>query len=294
MGAKVSVNVLAKAKGSSKPALNFTKGCYSEDVNLSLLFKTDSSQIRALDLYAMSSSIKEEGKINGFRVSSAFTAPSRLDFKIDKEFFDKGKSAKIISINFDRDKNTPIEPIYFKALNVTLKLDESNITTLANLNKTINFYYLRSYVPTPRTLSKSETIVDILPLIYCKNCDKSKLTKKIIDSSNLIYWYITDINDKLVTDIDSLVTSSSPKELSILKKISFDKIKVKAGKLPLKVRIYYTPSYSWLLFDRYNKNVSRHYFDLYFTSVGKWAGEGSLGTTIDTNISPIPNETIDW
>ena len=158
----------------------------------------------------------------------------------------------------------------------------------------INFYYLRSYVPTPRTVSKSETIVDILPLIYCKNCDKSKLTKKIIDSSNLIYWYITDINDKLVTDIDSLVTSSLSKDLSTLKKISFDKIKVKAGKLPLKVRIYYTPSYSWLLFDRYNKNVSRHYFDLYFTSVGKWAGEGSLGTTIDTNISPIPNETIDW
>ena len=87
-------------------------------------------------------------------------------------------------------------------------------------------------------LTKSETTVDILPLIYCKNCDKSKLTKKIIDSSNLIYWYITDINDKLVTDIDSLVTSSSPKELSTLKKISFDKIKVKDTYLGWKYFVY--------------------------------------------------------
>ena len=59
------------------------------------------------------------------------------------------------------------------------------------------------------------------------------------------------------------------------------------------IKIFYTPSHEWLLYDKYNKNVTKHSFVLKFLSVGKWAGRGRLGNTVNIDVSTVPQEALD-
>jgi len=62
---------------------------------------------------------------------------------------------------------------------------------------------------------------------------------------------------------------------------------------PYTDRIQMAPS-SWLIFNPFNANALTNDFNVEFINSGSWAGQGSLGRTVDVNTSTRTNRRMEW
>jgi hypothetical protein len=296
MGAKLSLRVQMVNK-QGDISQNFSSSCHSEDANISLSFYVQSAEESLLNLFGISND-KVEFVIKDFKPTAHLTKnfSQTLSMTISKNNFENGEANKNLNINFEKKNNQPINPIRFIPIKIVAKLQDSNITTQTSINAPIDFLYSRADVPSPIETKDLSINTAVKELIYSKDEDmKNDLIQqnKIKRSSNDVYWYEKVLPKDDYLQINSTFATTLDKYLTV-KKIAPAMINITSSKGAIKARIYYIPSYKWLLYDKYDSNVTRHHFDVYIYSSGNWAGEGELGTTIDTEISPIPNKTIDW
>jgi len=68
--------------------------------------------------------------------------------------------------------------------------------------------------------------------------------------------------------------------------------------MPYADKIYYKPSVSYLRYNKFgfvSPHLDEHSFDVKFTTANTvWAGKGSTGYTVDTNISKKSNQNLQW
>ncbi len=290
MGAEYSVEVFVKS--GSYIAKNFSKGCYSEDVNITTNFSTLSDENKISNLYIVN-------KVTGKLISQQrylSDIDSKFIITIPKEKFSDGKaSLDDITFNFGRVANEAWEPLDFfiKSLNIT-----SNETLISssinNLHNSLRFYYLRLTAPSYQVTSELNNTTEIFSEVYCKECDKKHFIDGLM-AGNDVYWYRKKVTNTDINNIDSNISTSNDERIEIKEKIDFNKIFIKPKSIPLAIKVFYIPSYSWLLYDKYNPNVKKHSYILRFNSVGKWAGKGKLGNTVDVKeMSTIGTQVIDW
>jgi len=290
MGAEVSIT-------AATDVTNFTSTCYSEDLNISINFQVDGSESKGLTLLAMSSNTKEEAKIEKFRITAnRYKTTNSINYHISKSDFNhEGKSIKKVNINFERENNKALEPTKFTVKTISITANESKVNSLVDVNKTVYYYYLRADVASPQRSKDTKLQATVYPQVYCNSCDKN-IFFHIKKQTNQINWYHKDVSSSFFAIKDSF--SSTADAFLTIKKVSGtdDKIEIQTSSRPLKARVFYTPEYEWLLYDKYDPNITKHHFDVHFLSASKiWAGEGNLGTTIKTpQEHSIDDDTISW
>ncbi len=291
MGAEYGFEVVVKNKNYI--AKNFTKGCYSEDLNITTFFTTITSEKKLMDLYVVR---KISNKILDHKIYEPQTDFSFF-VKLSKDDFFEGRASNSVSFNFDRKANKAIEPLDFIVKSVKVTSSDTHISTIKeNLAQKVRFYYLRLTAPSFQTTSDLNSTTDIFSEIYCKDCEHLRFVKNF-SAGNDVYWYRKNVTNTNIADIESDISTTTDNQIAKKEKISFNKVYIEPKKeqIPLTTKVLYKPSYSWLLYDRYDPNVKEHSFIVKFISRGRWVGKGVLGKTVEIGEIPdIENQSIDW
>jgi len=206
-----------------------------------------------------------------------------------------------IKQTFKREKNVALNPIelFTKKVKIHEKVRTSIKGEKSKNTISSKHYYVRAHIaPDPINIAGDELNANIYYESYCKNCNKNQFPyakeKASIDS---VYWYILPSSsfDDFTCDILPNVTVAEPSHVIDISRKNSQKIHMKVNKIPQSNRVFYTPKYDYLLYDKFNSAVLKHHFDVSFSSAGaKWAGEGELGNTVDTDISKIKNESLEY
>ena len=286
-----NINLQIKATTSSGSLLtNYKDSCYAKDVDLKITYNNSNT----MDNHTIKAdkTITERGT-NYFKV------------KIPKsKFVSGGKATEDIKVNLDRDPKVAKNPNLFTVTQVDVS--DGSITTTVNptSNNKAHFYYARAHVPSPQTSDNNSMSPKVYYEVYCKGCNKSMFVEAAGKSSiDSVYWYIlpsatigtfgTSVCDYKSSSADLYAIDGSL--ISSLSHHDNTTIDIKASKVPSKNKIYYEPINSYLQYNKFGTALPKHYFDIIFTTSNtKWAGEGTKGTTVDTNISKKSNQSIDW
>ncbi len=298
LDANAYIKLNIKALNADKDVVTrYTKDGYAKDTNLTMkqsIYTTDNISSGKRELKSITFSKTEANTIFDVNGSDVDTVVS---FTKD-DFLNGILSSDKIDQTFKRVDNQAINPIklstkkvsIFESLSPTIRGEKSNNNIFSDN------YYVRAYVPN-MTVAGNDVNATVYYETYCKSCDKSKFAysnkKASIDS---VYWYILPSNsyDNSTCDIKTTLNTSNNSIVDTLKKVDFKTIYLKVKKSPATNRVFYTPSYSYLFYDRYKTPVVKHKFDIDFTSSSaKWAGEGNLGNTVDTDISNTKNNSLE-
>ena len=300
MSRTITFDIEAKNINDDYTTTRYEKGGYSYDTNLSIYNYIKTQEKSNLSLISNLKNIKKFTPIsykNGSSKTSVITS-----FDISANDFDKGVlKNNILLNNFERSKNKPLEPIELHTSKV--KIIETNgiknhLVSGENKDDTKNkFYYAKIHVPSPQSVAGNSMDVNYYYEVYCKNCDKDYFPHtKNRASIDDVYWYILPsnvynyLNGCNYTFKRFAVGQNGIKHNDL----SNDKQKITIDKPPYEDRVYYS-SKDYLLFDKYNKNITEHYFDIKFTpKKAIWAGEGEKGSTVDTQINQVGNPSIEW
>jgi hypothetical protein len=307
MSAYIPYTVFAK-NANNKITKRYEKDGYSYDLNLDLTnhIVTQNNLLPKINFKNLETNNTKQNTINPTTKSVKTTS-----FKLKAKNFDKGILKDQIKVNFTREKNNPLEPIELFADKIDL-IEINGIknflvtgTNTLSPSASVKFYYARVHAPSPQEVAGKELDAKIYYEIYCKGCNKNyfKLAKNRASIDD-VYWYIlprTYYCTLLTNPLNNYQFIGFARNENIDKysykndgKSNFEIFYIKIKKAPDLNKVYYK-SYDYLLFDRYNKNVNEHNFNIRFSSSSsQWAGEGELGQTIDMNISTIPNQSIDW
>ncbi len=283
MGSSLDVNISA-TDPSGNPLSNYTNGCYSNDTNLTL-FYTNSNTKDNLNFVSDKTILSQDA--------------SEFVISVDKSTYTNGTSTQNIKLNQSRVKNKAKNPNLLSINKIDINDGNTNTTKTYSTNPLLaHFYYGRAHAPSPQEASGMTLTAKLYYEVYCKGCNKSTFTnvnnKASIDS---VYWYIlpSSVYNKFGSDCDYNNNPINSKNGATPVRKDAANMQITAPTTPHRDRITYTPNKPYLLYDKYNSAVSNHNFDVIFTSKApKWAGEGEKGKTVDTNISKIQNNSLEW
>ncbi len=277
-------------------ASNYTHGCFANSVT----YKFDLINSDPLDW----SGSNAQNEINFYEDGNSSIDVGVAhdgEFRTDSQFFNLGVAQDLkIFLNFNRDTAKAMNPF-------TLKKSDFNITSMSDTNSTLGkdfdrsgsdesvvFYYGRLHVSDIET-SESNCNAPIYYEIYCKDCNKSRYTfASGAESIDSIYWYINNISHS--TQLQGSYQDTVSSNGVVISDESLNGMKLSLGglKAPHRDKIRLKPS-SWLVHDKFNSLQEYTMFGVSFTSVGiNWGGQGELGLTVDTDISPKHIERMDW
>jgi len=285
MGASLDISLKAISKNGSVVS-NYTDGCYSKDTDIKIY-------------YQHSNSVDSQNLITDQNITSK--SSSFFGIKIDKSKFSSGKVTQKMKINLDRNNTISKNPNQFTINKV--QVSDGVTSSIANIisNNKAHFYYARAHVASPQSSDSGVINANVYYEVYCKGCNKNIFTQaKGKASIDGVYWYI--LPSSTITAFGSSIfdynnlRALDPSKILKVKHINRDNIliKPKNPNEPSKNRIYYTPIHSFLQYHKFGANLPEHYFDVIFSTSGKWAGEGEQGKTVNTNIFKKQNSAIEW
>ncbi len=300
-------DAVVKMKNANGELLkNFTKECYSKDINLKIDYRIDSNDSYG---YRLKASYQD---MNDTFYTDLSKWDSDLDrgehsfsgYKVESSLFEKGKGAKIVKFNFERKTTKPRNPMRFTIKDINASLD--NLSDPDTADKSVTFLYARAHI-TDQSVEGKEMSVKVYYETFCKECDKKLFglegLKESIDSIN---WYILESINEEYNDF-SVPGSSSPSDggehKNITSRHSFintsktgsQSLKIVTTKTPTIARVTYTPK-KYLVFNRFKNNAKTHNFTTRFMQQPKsWAGKGDLGLSVDMLINSRNRfDKIDW
>jgi hypothetical protein len=293
---------------AGQPVQNFKKGCYAEDIPISIDYTIESEDRNPN--FQMNASYQDQ---NGTyhtdldKLGQSFTVGANQvkHYKLDKILFENGHAVKMMAFNFKRDASRVREPMQFtiNEVNATLgDIDERKTDT-----KKATFLYARAFIP-DQTIVGHDLNAKVYFEVYCKDCNRTKYgLEDLQEDEDAVYWYklpsiaenVFDFEDPAtinsVHNPASTISARSRYFLEKVEKISGKKVHVKVSKSPMIVRIKYKPK-AYLRYNPFNASVETQSFTANFLpKVKNWAGKGDLGFTVDTNLNPRNNfDIIDW
>jgi len=276
----------------------YTSGKYADNVNLNIHQATLTSPTRNLTLLYEDSKGSE---------NQTFDSSSVIDVLrvINESDFSDGRTMDTVFENFARDSKEVQNPIELKAVELvaTEKTGVGGIKVTgisSDAAQKAFFYYARAHIPSPQTSQGDTLDAKIYYEVYCKNCDKSVFLQADNSSSiDSVYWYI--LPSSVLSNLGSSVCDYKDVralDMSTINNIvhqSNTDLNVVVSQVPSKNKIFYTPINSYLQYNIFGTFLPEHFFEVSFSSASsKWAGEGTKGSTVDTNISKNLNQSLDW
>lgn len=278
-------------------ATNYTKKCYARDITYTVELNGTIQDKRNRIRYF------EDETTSNFENNHTV---GRATFSSTEGNFTSGIATNLkILFNFTRDVNKTEEPfrIARNDFNITSLIDQNN-TTGSDFNRTNDqnstFYYGRVYSTDYKAPSPIDTTIRYE--VYCtQNCGDFNLTQQ---SPTSLRWYQNPLHvnvDGNVTtngfsSIGTTLINNADTETSgnIVAGIESNTLRLpNATPAPYTDRIRMTPS-TWLVFNPFNANATTNDFNVEFITQGNWAGQGSLGRTVDVNTSTRTNRRMEW
>lgn len=298
MSAKALLTTTAVLNDATTTATNYTANCYARNIdytlalinNKNLSTSTTQNRIRYSD-DDITSNLEDNATVGQATFSST-----------EGNFTNGVASNLTIPLNFTRTINTPDEPfkIARNDFNITNIIDQNN-TTGFDFNRTndhnATFYYGRVYSTNYR--GQSPITATIRYEIYCKNCIKADFNITGAQSPTSLTWYQNPLHviadgrvnafaSRGITGVAPLISNNINNGLE-----NNTLTNNAAANAPYTDTIQMTPS-PWLLFNLYNAAAVTNDFSVEFTRQGDWAGQGSLGQTVDVNTSTRTNKRMEW
>lgn len=247
---------------------NFRDGCYAEDV----IVKVD------FDIEGVAQSITPQTDTTvAYTVPLADIASKTFSFKVLKGDFADGEGNETVRVNFQRERNRALEPMKFTISDIN-STTTGGVSAWDDEDKVATFVYLRVHVTDQSVIGKTiNARVDYE--VYSRNSDRGLFgLASSSESRDSINWYI--ISSDLNMDYSD-VRSTFETGITVTH-TSRDEIAIEVEKLPHSNIIRYTPSFGYLLYDRYSTSIQSHNFKVRFNpEEAKWTGKGDLGMTVD-------------
>lgn len=284
-------------------ATNYTAGCFARDIDYTVSL-TNNPSIWQNGTPDAISRIRyfEDGNTSNFENN---TTVGTATFSSTEGNFTSGTASNLTMLfNFSRAINKADEPfkIAKNDFNITQVIDD-NGTIGSDFNRAIDqnttFYYGRVYSTDYRGASP---ITTIRYEIYCKDCNKTNMAINGTQSPTSISWYQnplhvnTDGNVTVFSSVGTTLINNANTTTSgvIASGIENNTLSLANGtNAPYTDRIQMTPS-SWLLYNAFNANATSNNFNVEFIQSGNWAGQGTLGQTVDVNTSTRTNRRMEW
>lgn len=303
---------------------NFVTQCYARDINLTLDHNYSSAtlpvayQYKLIDRNATDDAISTIPPLTNNAPGDANATITTIS--ISEGNFTKaliGATRIDLNLNFDRNVTTPINPIivYYKELNASCSNDlnctmqadlKNNYSTDGNLtmiDTNLTHYYGRVYSTDYRGPSPINNTA-IRYEVYCKDCNQTAFNiNAAAQSPTSLSWYtnILHVNTSdgnvsqfasATTNISKRTTISNATTSTIASGLDTSHTLTNAN-APYTDRILMTPS-TWLLYNAFNANAVTNDFNVEFVRSGNWAGQGTLGKTVDVNSSVRTNRRMEW
>jgi hypothetical protein len=322
MAVQYNGNIQARGFDNSIPS-NYVANCYADDLNISFQGNIELSdnipyRVRFIDYNSSNIAIADFSRDINNSINNNFD-----DLNLSSTFFRKDNNGVMdinVSINYDRNLTIPVNPqiVQYRRVDVNCSVasdcqinadlkNDFNITGSDNFTDVnITHYYGRVHAPDYRfeiTTAQPFATADILYEVYCDGCNQALYGVSNTESPDSINWYLntdhnlttdgrvpfdTSVAGNVTTTITNLITPISQG----LENRRFTSTSNPVA--PNKDRIQMTPD-PWLLYNRFNNNATTNDFDVeFYSATGNWAGEGTIGNTVDVNISTIQNRRLDW
>lgn len=305
MSAQLLFSPTAVLEDTITVATNYTANCFARDINYTVALINNpinwlnglpnaTTRIRYFDDSNTSDILNSANGIATFTSSEGnFTNGIATNLKI--------------LFNLTRDINKTDEPfkIARNDFNITSVIDQNN-TIGRDFNRTndqnTTFYYGRVYSTDYRDPSPITTTIRYE--VYCNSCVQADFNITGTQSPLSLNWYqntfhanidgnvttngFTSVGTTLINNADTATSGNIANGLEN-NTLSLPN----ATPAPYTDRIRMAPS-SWLIFNPYNANATTNDFNVEFITSGSWAGQGSLGRTVDVNTSTRTNRRMEW
>lgn len=302
MATTLDINITAQTFNNTTTT-NYNSACYAQatdyNISYSTLAVTPTGALSKIMYFETNTTT--DGNVNINTDISLLAIPKTI-FSTDTN----GTGSIHVKINFDRNTSKVVNPFILTIQDINAT-DTNNTRGTMTLDQNATFQYGRVHAPDYR-FAGSDGNATIYYEVYS---DTSKSIRNSMDingseSSDSINWYVKNLHvtadgDVLLfnsigdvqfgntiylnafpTSISEPITSGS--ELQI---VSIDEV-------PYKDKIIMRPN-TWLIFDAFNSTASTDDFLVEFYEAGSvWAGQGSLGQTVDLNVSRKQNKRLDW
>jgi len=300
MGSKLSYSVTAK-NALNNTTTRYIAGKYADDVDLTVKQNVFTDSVQTVSLTFVDSKSLTP-------VTKSFTTSSDVDISLSllsSDFVSGGRATGFIKENFSRDYKNEKNPMRLSTLQIDAQ--EKNgvggikVSGSAAINSDAHFYYARAHVPSPQTSTASFLDAKVYYEVYCKNCDKSVFTNASGQSSvDSIYWYI--LSSSVVSNFGSVCDYTIPASPNHAVDPSINVVhqtptlmKITPPSVPHANKVFFIPTNSFLQYSKFGSLPIKHHFTVKFTTGSSiWAGEGTTGVTVDTDISKKGNQAIDW
>lgn len=305
MSAHTDITITAVLDNNTT-ATNYTAKCFSKDINttISLINLPPNTEWLTNASNAINR-ILFFGDKNTTSSELNTTGSSRLS--TTEGNFTNGIANITVDFNFDRNISRPDEPFHIAKNDFNISIRDTNDVNGSDFSRTndINttFYYGRVYSTDYRG-PKEGIPTTIRYEVYCKSCVRTDFNITGSQSPLSLNWYQNSLHvnaDGNVTTngftsvgttlIDGANTATSG---NIVAGIESNTLRLpNTTAVPYTDRIQMAPS-SWLLFNPFNANALTNDFNVEFINSGNWAGQGSLGRTVDVNASTRTNRKMEW
>jgi len=297
MGASINYSVTAE-NSLGNITQRYNAGEYADNVNINISQIANTTPARDLTLNYQSS---KKSDSNTFTSS----ANTNLDDVLNESDFHNGIASDVVVENFTRNNTQAQNPIQLSVdkLSAQEQTGVGGVKTYGEKSdpaQNVNFYYARAHVSSPQIVEGDDLKANVYYEVYCENCDKSVfINASGLSSVDSIYWYILP-NSVVSTFGPSVCDYNNPRALdsSTITSITHNSVaelEVKTSTIPSKNKIFYTPVSTFLQYNRFGTSLPEHFFEVSFISAAnKWAGEGEIGSTVDTNISKNVNQSLQW
>jgi len=288
-------------------ATNYTANCFARDINYTAsLLNNPINWLNGLPNAVTRIRYFDDSNTSHLLNSATGVAT----FTSSEGNFTNGTASNLAMwFNFVRDINKTDEP--FKTarndFNITSVIDQNN-TTGSDFNRTNDqnstFYYGRVYSTDYRGPSAIDTTIRYE--VYCKSCIQANFNIIGSQSPLSLNWYQNRLHDSLADGNVTAFTaiSAGTANATTINPIATQNNGINNGlenhnrhltnaNAPYTDRIQMRPS-TWLLFNPFNAFATTNDFNVEFTNAGNWAGQGSLGRTVDVNASTRINRKMEW
>ena len=273
-------------------ATNYTSGCYAKDLNLTIQIGTEPEDWNGR------ADLNSSVIFGGDGTQTLQFAPN--GFTVPQAFFSGGTASSVpVFVNFKRKRTQPQDPITLHKNDFNTSVTDSDGVTGGDFDKsgdmTIPYYYGRVYATSIQTDERTLS-VPLYYEAYCKDANLSKYFPTHLEESlDQIHWYKIDDLHTSATQ-GSVVTANAKNGLHI-DAIHLHKLELSLPnsiKLPHLDTVIFKPS-SWLQHNNFSETRTTSRFTIRMFPKAKWGGQGSVGKTVDLNISTKSDGAqIDW
>jgi hypothetical protein len=293
---------LTAINASGDTTKNYSSSCYADDISHTIglnIAGEETTSNYTLSWYN-STSDRFEDVSSSFKNFSLPLTDTFNTTLIEKKDFSDGMAENISKFTLKRDS-------YDKAkdpttLTITTQtLSNGDIQAQSTDSLMTQFYYGRIHAPSPQESITIDINASLYYEVFCKSCIHSNYplistAQPSVDSAN---WYILP-KAKCTTLGSDMCDFSfeyflSPLNIDSHNKVDENRFYIMSNTTPSQNRVFYKPTKDFLLYDKYNSSPTNQAFDVVFKySDPTWAGRGEKGEGVDTDISRINNQSVDW